>query len=45
MKLAEIAAYVEEHEIAYVIFDDELTPSQLRNLDRIFKIRFTTGQV
>ena len=36
-KLAEIAAYVEEHEIAYVIFDDELTPSQLRNLDRIFK--------
>ena len=36
-KLAEIAAYVEEHEIAYVIFDDELTPSQLRNLARIFK--------
>ena len=36
-KLAEIAAYVEEHEIAYVIFDDELTPSQLRNIDRIFK--------
>ena len=36
-KLAEIAAYVEEHEIADVIFDDELTPSQLRNLDRIFK--------
>ena len=36
-KLAEIAAYVEEHEIAYVIFDDEPTPSQLRNLDRIFK--------
>ena len=36
-KLAEIAAYVDEHEIAYVIFDDELTPSQLRNLDRIFK--------
>ena len=36
-KLAEIAAYVEEHEIANVIFDDELTPSQLRNLDRIFK--------
>ncbi|WP_297451856.1 GTPase HflX [uncultured Alistipes sp.] len=36
-KLAEIAAYVEENEIRYVIFDDELTPSQLRNLDRIFK--------
>ena len=36
-KLAEIAAYVEENEIRYVIFDDELTPSQLRNLDRILK--------
>ena len=36
-KLAEIAAFVEENEIRYVIFDDELTPSQLRNLDRIFK--------
>mgnify|MGYP000636413930 FL=1 len=36
-KLSEIAAYVEENEIRYVIFDDELTPSQLRNLDRIFK--------
>ena len=36
-KLAEIAAYVEEHEIAYVIFDDELSPSQLRNLDKVFK--------
>ena len=36
-KLTEIAAYVEENDIRYVIFDDELTPSQLRNLDRIFK--------
>lgn len=36
-KLSEIAAYVEENEVRYVIFDDELTPSQLRNLDRIFK--------
>ncbi len=35
-KLAEIAAYVEEHEIDFVIFDDELSPSQLRNLDKIF---------
>ena len=33
-KLAEIAAFVEENEIRYVIFDDELSPSQLRNLDR-----------
>ena len=36
-KLAEIAAYVEENDIRYVIFDDELTPAQLRNLDRVFK--------
>ena len=36
-KLAEIAAYVEEHEIAYVIFDDELTPSQLLSLIHIFR--------
>ena len=36
-KLAEIAAFVEENEIRYVIFDDELSPSQLRNLDKVFK--------
>ncbi len=35
-KLREIAAYVEENEIDFVIFDDELTPSQLRNLDKVF---------
>lgn len=35
-KLAEIAAYVEDNEVDFVIFDDELTPSQLRNLDKIF---------
>ncbi len=35
-KLKEVAAYVEENEIDFVIFDDELTPSQLRNLDKIF---------
>ena len=35
-KLQEIAAFVEENEIDFVIFDDELTPSQLRNLDKIF---------
>ncbi len=35
-KMAEIAEYVKEEEIDYVIFDDELTPSQLRNLDKVF---------
>lgn len=32
-KLAEIKAYVEEHEIDMVIFDDELNPRQLRNIE------------
>ena len=33
-KLEEIKSYIEEHEIKLVIFDDELSPSQLRNLER-----------
>ena len=33
-KLAEIKAYVDLHEIDAVIFDDELSPSQLRNIER-----------
>lgn len=36
-KLDEIIAYVDEHKPNLIIFDDELAPSQLRNLDRIFK--------
>jgi len=36
-KLDEIVAYVDEHKPNLIIFDDELAPSQLRNLDRIFK--------
>lgn len=35
-KLAEIALYVEENEVDFVIFDDELSPSQIRNLDKVF---------
>lgn len=33
-KLQEIKEFVEEHEIDMLIFDDELTPSQLRNIER-----------
>lgn len=33
-KLKEIAEYVAENEISTIIFDDELSPSQLRNLER-----------
>jgi GTP-binding protein HflX len=35
-KIDEIKQYVEEHEIELVIFDDELSPAQLRNIDKIF---------
>jgi len=33
-KLEEIKAYVKSEEIDTVVFDDELSPSQLRNIDR-----------
>lgn len=33
-KLADIKAYADLHEIDAVIFDDELSPSQLRNIER-----------
>lgn len=36
-KVQEIADYVTQNEIDYVIFDEELTPSQMRNLEKDFK--------
>lgn len=33
-KLEEINSYVKEHEIDTIIFDDELTPSQLKNIEK-----------
>ncbi len=38
-KLEELALYCEENEIDVAIFDDELTPSQTRNLERGMKCR------
>jgi GTP-binding protein HflX len=38
-KLEEIANYVREHEIDMVIFDDELSPSQIRNLEQSIKCK------
>ncbi|MEN9347376.1 MAG: GTP-binding protein HflX [Bacteroidota bacterium] len=35
-KIQEIKEFVYEHEVDMVIFDDELSPSQLRNLENIF---------
>ena len=34
-KMEEIEAYVKEYEVDMVIFDDDLTPSQLRNIEKI----------
>ena len=36
-KLEEIAAYCEENNISYVIFDDELTGMQQRNVEKVIK--------
>ena len=38
-KLTEIKEYIEENEIDLVIFDDELSPTQLRNIERELQIR------
>jgi GTP-binding protein HflX len=34
-KMQEIEAYVKEYEVDMVIFDDDLSPSQLRNIEKI----------
>ena len=38
-KLEEIRQYVEEYEIGLVIFDDELSPKQLRNIEQTLKVK------
>ena len=38
-KIKEIKEYCDQHQISAVIFDDELSPSQLRNIDRIFELK------
>ncbi len=38
-KLAEVSDYVKENNIDLVVFDDELSPSQHRNLERSIKCR------
>ena len=37
-KLIEIKSFVDEHEIGVVIFDDELSPKQLRNIEAELKV-------
>lgn len=38
-KLSEIAQYVEENKIGVAIFDDELSPKQIRNIEQVLKIK------
>ena len=38
-KMEEIIAFIKENNIQFAIFDDELTPSQLRNIEKIIGCR------
>ncbi|TVZ52392.1 GTPase HflX [Dokdonia sp. Hel_I_53] len=38
-KMEDVAAYVEQHEVGTVIFDDELTPAQQKNIERLLKCK------
>ncbi len=38
-KTEEVCEFVEANEIDIIIFDDELSPSQLRNIERIYKCK------
>lgn len=38
-KLEEIRVYVKEKEVDIAIFDDELTPTQIRNIEKAFEIK------
>jgi len=38
-KLAEIRDWIQEHKVDMAVFDDELSPSQIRNIEKEFKCR------
>ncbi len=38
-KMEEVRAFVEDNEIGTVVFDDELSPAQLRNIEKILKAK------
>ena len=38
-KLQEILNYIQENEVHVVIFDDELSPSQARNIERVIEVK------
>ena len=38
-KMEDVAAYVDQHEVGTVIFDDELTPAQQKNIEKILRCK------
>lgn len=38
-KMEDVKSFIKEHEIHTVIFDDELSPSQLRNIERALEVK------
>jgi len=38
-KLAEVKAFIDENDIGLVIFDDELGPTQLRNVEKVLEVK------
>jgi len=38
-KLEEVGRYMQEHDIQLAVFDDELTPTQIRNIERVIDKR------
>lgn len=38
-KMEEVQTFIEQNDIGTVVFDDELTPAQLRNIERILKAK------
>ena len=38
-KLMEVQSFVEKHEVSTVVFDDELTPAQQRNIEELLKCK------
>ncbi len=38
-KLDEIGAYIKSHEVGTVIFDDDLSPTQLRNIEKVLECK------
>lgn len=38
-KLQDVKSYIKEHDIDVVVFDDDLTPSQIRNIEKELKVK------